>query len=124
MGKLSRAKGAAFEREMANAMTKATGLDFKRVLVETREGNSGDVEGPLNISVQCKVGEMPPIYAAVEQACEAAKPGDIRVALVRRNAAPGRRKADLAVLPLEDFFVLLRYLAHRNNLGLGPLRVR
>jgi len=43
MGKLSRNKGASAERRIARELTEASGIDYKRNLTETREGNSGDV---------------------------------------------------------------------------------
>ena len=43
MSKLSRTKGVAFERSVAKDMTKASGRTYRRVLIETRDGNSGDV---------------------------------------------------------------------------------
>lgn len=121
MGKLSRNKGAAFEREMANLLTTVTGSKHQRQLTEVREGNVGDITGPLNLSVQCKVGAMPPIYAAVEQAQAAGRVGDISLALVRRNAGPGRKKVDLAVLPLDDFIELLAYACDAPELDTSPV---
>ena len=43
MGKLSRNKGARWERAVARALTDATERAYLRNLSETRDGNSGDV---------------------------------------------------------------------------------
>lgn len=117
MGKLSRNKGANFEREVAKMFSVATGRKAVRVLEETREGNVGDVvvEG-LPLSIQCKVGGVPPIYGAINEATEAAaKTGHIPVAIIRRNAGSKRAKADLAVLNLDDFMALIGLLVPNAN---------
>lgn len=118
-GRASRAKGHTWERECARALTEAVGQECKRNLSETREGNLGDIQMPeaFGVAVQCKVGDNPPIYAAVEEAVEAQlKHGHgnsrrISVALIRRNAKPGRKRADLAVLPVDDFYAILDWLS-------------
>lgn len=43
MSKLSRTKGHAFERSVARDMSEASKRRYRRVLVETQQGNSGDV---------------------------------------------------------------------------------
>lgn len=107
MGKLSRTKGHAFEREMATSLNAAVpAAKAKRCLIETQQGNQGDLVTTLPLSIQCKVGAVPPIYPAIDQAVAAAKPGDLPVALIRRNARGGK-KYDLAVIPLEHFWGIL-----------------
>ena len=76
MGKLSRDKGARWEREIAKDMTRETGQKYARVLTETRDGNSGDVR---------KVDET--------GAC-------MPVAAIYRTGRGGER---MAVLDWEDF---------------------
>ncbi len=112
VGRLSRAKGHQFERDCCKMLTDATGIEHKRVLIETREGNSGDIDSGATgrFQYQCKVGANPPIYDAVRQAEMVAGGCELPVALIRRNAAPGRRRSDLAVMPL---WVYLRLLEDR-----------
>lgn len=81
-GRRSRTKGHNFEREVARLLTEATGDEYKRVLVETREGNSGDV------------------------ACEDA---DTPVAIVRRHNGGNRTPDDVVVLRLVDFLSILAW---------------
>lgn len=115
MGKLSRTKGHNFEREVAALINAFNpGARAKRVLIETREGNSGDVENALGWCVQCKVGAQPPIYDAVREAQEAAREDDIPMAFIRRNAAPSRGKAEFVVIPIDAFFRLLNDTRYRG----------
>lgn len=108
MGKLSRNKGAAFEREVANLLETIPGVRAKRCLVETREGNVGDIETNLPYVIQCKVGAVPPIYPAVDQAVAAAgSTGKTPVAIIRRNQTARTQRYDLAVLRIEDFLRLV-----------------
>lgn len=110
MGRLSRTKGAAYEREIVRRL-KDIGIDAARNLTETRDGNCGDIVTPtLPITWQCKVGARPPIYEAVEEAYAAAKPGHHPVAVVRRNRLGRNAPVDLAVLPLDDFLELIALL--------------
>lgn len=110
VGALSRRKGHAFENEVCGWLRALPGVTAKRVLVEVREGNSGDIETSLPLSIQCKVGAMPPIYKAIQQAREAAKPGQTPVAFIRRNAARGREVENLVVLDADRYLSMLAEL--------------
>jgi len=98
---------------VAHLLNKELGLSseegVRRVLVETREGNSGDVRSPsVPLVVQCKVGERPPIYDAVTEAVEASYRDEVPVAIIKRNADGPRPKVELAVFRLEDAIWLFR----------------
>ena len=115
MGKRSRTKGHAFEREVANRLNEAFRFDedhtgrFKRVLIETREGNSGDVRSRVvPLVVQCKVGERPPVYDAVDEAVEATIEGMLPFAAIRRNRRGPRPMKELGIFRLEDALMLLK----------------
>lgn len=83
----------------------------KRTLTETREGNQGDIETNLPLSIQCKVGAAPPVYEALSQAIEAAgSQGKIPVAFLRRNSGKDRNKVDFVVLRTDDFLLLAQLL--------------
>lgn len=83
MGKLSRTKGHTFERVVARDLREATGHDYQRNLLETRDGNSGDV-------------------------LRAGYDGDvIPVAAVHRTGRGGER---IAVLDWDDFLELVSAL--------------
>jgi len=117
MSARSRRKGAEWEREVARDLEAATGVRCERNLTECRTGNAGDVVTDLPLSVQAKVGARPPIYEALREAVEAAKQGEIPVAVVKRNGA-GQRKADrLAVLAWDDFLKLAEGLANHSPNG-------
>lgn len=122
MGKLSRAKGAAFEREIANLINaRIPGAKAKRCLVETQQGNVGDIVNEIGLAIQCKVGAVPPIYPAIDQAVAARKAGETPVAIIRRNARGGK-KYDLAVLRLDDFLTTVASLRHLSQLVLKEPR--
>lgn len=108
MSARSRRKGHDWEREAARRLSEATGLDYKRVLTEPRDGNVGDVNAPESrLTVQCKVGAAPSVWRALQEAQEAATEDRIPVALVKRSASGSRPPEELAVLNLEDFLRLL-----------------
>ena len=76
-GRGARAKGFQFERDIATAFSKATGLTFKRGLGQTRGGGTEvpDVlppEGPLRslIHIECKRQKVCSIKAAMKQAVD------------------------------------------------------
>mgnify|MGYP001108127695 FL=1 len=64
MGGMSRRKGAAFEREIANLIKDHLGLDAKRNLMQTAEGGH-DLLGVSGWAIECKR------YASI-------KPADLR----------------------------------------------
>lgn len=109
MGKLSREKGAAFEREVC-AMFREAGIPMLRTLTETRDANIGDLRGEAPVVIQCKVGGCPSPYAALREAIAAARPGEHPVAAVRFNRQNGRGKLDMAVLPLADLIEIAAVL--------------
>ncbi len=78
MGKLSRTKGANFERKVARALNKIQlwGADFARVTDETRDGNVGDVRdkaGAWPLVIQCKHRKAINVRDAVKEAEVAAR---------------------------------------------------
>ena len=111
MGRRSIVKGEAFERECARLLSDATGLRYRRVLTETRDGNLGDVDADGSpYVVQCKVGAAPSPWRAQREAVEAADnegAGRVPLALVRRNGSGSRPAVDLAVLRLDDLLAIL-----------------
>jgi hypothetical protein len=122
VGATSRRKGHAFERECANALTLATGVTHQRTLTETRDGNQGDLTSALPLAYQCKVGACPPIYDAITEAIAVAGSVRVPVALIRRNAKPGRPKVDLVVMRMEDWCEWLRVLVADQSLAKsGPV---
>lgn len=106
MSKLSRTKGHAWEREVCRKLS-AIGMPAKRRLTEVREGNEGDVMLAEAFSIQCKVGGNPSPYRALQEAVDAASPGDYSVAIIRRNQRNGNKKLDMAVLPLDEWLELM-----------------
>lgn len=107
MGKLSRRKGADFERDFAGRL-RALGIEAQRTLTECRDGNVGDITCQLPITFQCKVGGRPDIYGAVKEADQVATPlSYLACAVIKRN---GRPPDELAVMPLADFLELIHLL--------------
>lgn len=111
MARLSRDKGRRFELEIARRL-RACGIDAERTLSESRDGGGNDLVC-AELAVQCKVGQAPNPWRALEEAVEAAA-GKVPIAILRRNRAPGRPRVDVAVLRLEDLLNLLE-LAHRRG---------
>lgn len=92
MSKRSVSKGKRWEREVARTLTDATGVPHKRVLRESRDGNSGDVRSE-RVVVQCKAGKRPDIYGALAQAEEAATDSELPVAAIHRTHRGGEKMA-------------------------------
>lgn len=115
MGKLSRTKGLAFEREIARRFSIAGRTKVERELHEVRDGNLGDLRSDLPLSIQCKVGTNPSVWKAVDEAEYAAKgEGLYAIAVVRRNRSQGRKKQDLVCMSLRDFEDILSELRARG----------
>ena len=75
MGKRSRTKGAAGEREAAGELTRLTGRPWRRSVGQCRSGaDAPDIErddGPTEVHVEVKRGRKPNWRAAMAQADEA-----------------------------------------------------
>ena len=112
-GRLSRNKGAAFERRVANTL--------KKIWPESRRGcgqtqaasNGADVEGTA-FWVECKKGARPNIQGAFKQAIEA-KPGDdIRPVLV---VSMKDRDQPLYTIDEETFILLCEVFLSSQDLS-------
>ena len=114
MSAYQRTKGHAWEREVARDLTAATGgLPHKRVLVETRDGNSGDVRCPDQPFVyQCKVGARPNVKEAVEEARAAAARWEIGVAAVKWDGG-----VRIAALDWDEWTAIVDCLARAAKAG-------
>jgi len=101
VGKLSRNKGARFEREVATAFRVAF-PEARRGLGQARSGgDAADVIGVPGYWIECKVGARPNPLAALRQA-DSNSNGDVPVAVCRLD-----RKDAAVTLPLADFIALL-----------------
>ena len=113
VGKLSRTKGHAWEREVAGMLRHAGDPSAARNLEEVRYGNSGDIIcDRFPLIVQCKTGKRPPIYTGLAEAIEASKgTGKIPMLVAHRDAPKPFTDADnLAVFRLDDIIDLFREL--------------
>lgn len=111
MGSRSLRKGKAWEREVARMLSEASGVECKRELTETREGNVGDIESPLPIAFQCKVGARPNIWTAVKEAeAAAAGTGRFAWAVTKRNGSGSRPPEMIVSMPLADALEILSQL--------------
>lgn len=104
MGKMSRTKGAAGERELA-ACLRDYGFDCRRTAQYCgKTGDASDVVGLPGIHIECKRVERFLLYPSLEQAkrdAEAAKNGDVPVVFHRQNGKPW-----VCVLELNEFMKL------------------
>jgi|AACY02.2.fsa_nt_gi hypothetical protein len=106
MGKSQRAKGARGEREAAHALTAATCRPWRRAVGQHRHGaDVPDVEPDgwtSDVWIEVKRGKRPRIYAALQQASDAAcHHGMVPVALTRADGGPW-----LVTFQLEDIFAV------------------
>lgn len=101
----SRAKGCRGELEFAKLLT-AEGYPARRGQQYAGGGDSPDVvsdglAGLVHFEVKLTERALP--YPWIEQASRDAKPGEARVVVHRQS-----RKEWLAMMPVEDFFTLLK----------------
>ncbi|MDT8442514.1 MAG: hypothetical protein RQ723_12780 [Desulfuromonadales bacterium] len=77
--------GKAFERRIARDL-RAAGYEAARNLEEVRSGNSGDVVNDAGLCIQCKsYARRAPWRAAMREALEAARAGEVAVAVTHEN---------------------------------------
>lgn len=109
----SRAKGAAYERELVRlfreAMPGATvkrGLQFRGAA----EDKAADVECPV-FWVESKRGRRPPVRAAIEQARRDSEgTGRVPIAVVRDDHAPA-----FVCIDLTHFLAMVEYIWEVSN---------
>lgn len=109
-GAKSRRRGHDWERAVARELSDLEYVEAARTLDETREGNVGDVRTNLPLSIQCKAGQQPSVWKALEEAIEAAEPGEHPVAAVKRSHGRGKKADRLAVLPWSDLLEMVGLL--------------
>ena len=104
MGKMSREKGARFERTLANIL-KERGYDAQRSAQHCgNTGDAPDVRGLPGLWLEAKAQEriqIRPWYEQAKRDAEAAKKGEIPVVIHKIN-----RGEILATLSFEDFLTL------------------
>ena len=112
MGKLSRDKGAAFERWVSSQFMTVFGEDACRRNLQPQGGKvvGSDVLTPL-LHVECKVGKKPNPRAALQQ-CESDNPlprAKYCCAVLKDNQKqPGEVTKPFVVMRLDMFLELLR----------------
>ena len=111
MGKLQRTRGAAYEREVCDVLTKKFGTKVSRKLGQARDGGDDIEVGPLII--ECKRRRGIAIYEWLDQVNKAAKDSDRLPVVVAR--ADGRRS--VAILDLEDFLALVPDDSEKDSLA-------
>ena len=114
MGKLSRNKGARWERRVANLLTDALGEDCRRSGNQSREGSDApDVVAPV-FWPECKVGKSFSIKGAMAQATR-----DMEKSHLDKRWAVAITKVDnerpLATMYLDDFLDLIREWRTRSE---------
>ena len=111
-GRGARAKGAAFERELAKYFTENTKLTAKRGIGQTRCGGSevSDVDMPI-VHIEAKRHKRCNIKAALKQAIEDANVnGKIPVAITRDD-----RAEILVTMRLDDWIEMFNSFVHINE---------
>lgn len=115
MGKSSRRKGAAYEREVANLFKELGWEDAKRHLEyqpdEAEEGR--DLDGTQPFAVQAKCWGKTPSITAIEE-ITVSEDYPIPLAILKRSAT-GQKPLEVAVMRLEDFKMLLMSLLENSR---------
>lgn len=99
MGRMSRNKGAAFEREIAIRLSALLGRDVKRRLGQARDAGH-DLDGTDPFLIECKRRARISVYEWYEQVVKAAAGrGGIPMVIMRQDNGEA-----LVLLSLIDFF--------------------
>lgn len=106
MGKLSRDKGARWERKVAKAFADAFNVDCRRSSGQSRFGTDApDVHAPI-FWIECKVGKSFSIRNALSQAAD-----DLNCSTITKRWPIAVTKVDgekpLATMYFDDFLVLV-----------------
>lgn len=109
MSKMQRSKGAAGEREAAILMRAVYPAARRRVTGEEAQHVKlgADLAGVGPFCIQVKISGTPRPLAAMEEAREAALPGEIPLAMVRQTRM-GRSAGWAVVMPVAEFIALIK----------------
>jgi hypothetical protein len=101
MSKLSRTRGASYEREVANEIFDVLGIRIKRNLKQYQDKDEGDlILG--DYLIECKRRRKIAVYDFMEQADRSCKAGQTPIVIMREDGGKS-----LAVLHLRDLLKLL-----------------
>jgi len=101
MAKISRQRGATYEREVANEIFDTLGIRIKRNLKQYQQAGEGDlILG--DYLIECKRRRSIAVYEWMRQAVEASAPWQTPVVIMRADG-----EKSLAVLHLPDLLKLL-----------------
>ena len=101
MAKISRQRGATYEREVANEIFDILGVKIKRNLKQYQEREEGDLLLG-DYLIECKRRRKIAVYEFMEQADLACEPNQTPVVIMRADG-----KKSLAVMHLPDLLKLL-----------------
>ena len=101
MSKISRTRGATFEREIVSDIAVNLGVKTKRNLDQYQEAGLGDIILG-NYVIECKRRRKIAVYEFIEQADAACKSGQTPLVVMRADG-----KKALAVMRWEDILKLL-----------------
>jgi hypothetical protein len=105
VSKMSRTKGAVFEREVVRLIREAGWTSARRTSDGRVQHGRGDVMGgPGGVHIECKRQERLNVPAAFQQIARDAAPTDIPVLIHR----PSRCEL-MATLPLDELLALLKH---------------
>jgi N-dimethylarginine dimethylaminohydrolase len=101
MAKISRQRGATYEREVATDIFEALGVRIKRNLKQYQQSDEGDLILGQYL-IECKRRKKIAVHEFMEQADKACEPSQTPVVIMRADG-----KKSLAMLHLPDLLKLL-----------------
>lgn len=101
MAKISRQRGATYEREVANEIFDMLGVRIKRNLKQYQQSEEGDLILGQYL-IECKRRRKIAVHEFMDQAETACEPGQTPIVIMRADG-----KKSLAVLHLPDLLKLL-----------------
>ena len=101
MAKISRQRGATYEREVANEIFDMLGIRIKRNLKQYQQSEEGDLILGKYL-IECKRRRKIAVHEFMEQADKACEPGQTPLVIMRADG-----KKSLAMMHLPDLLALL-----------------
>jgi len=112
MGKMQQRKGKAFEKLVANIIGSVLGEWVTRNMEQYGNDAGRDLLLRLSLCIQCEHAKQLHVYRKLKEAQDSARPGELSVAILRRNNLP-----IIAVMDIYEWLALVQAALHVEENG-------
>jgi len=112
LSKMQQRKGKAFEKLVANIIGSVLGEWVTRNMEQYGEDAGRDLLTRLPFCLQCEHGKQIHVYQKLKEATGSAQPGELPVAILRRNNLP-----IIAVMDIYEWLALVQAALHVEENG-------